>query len=1299
MLCLSGCGALSEFRLGKLTERLEPRLPGIEGIEAFYLHLVDTTRELTTRERERLEDLLDYGEDSADESGVSEYGELSLLVAPRPGTVSPWSSKATDILHNCGLRAVRRVERAVAWRLTTPGRVLLPAEVRPVADLLHDRMTEALLEREEEAAVLFDQSAPAPLTRVALGDDGRAALEAADRELGLALAPDEIDYLLERYGALGRDPTDVELMMFAQANSEHCRHKIFRADWTIDGEPMQRSLMRMIRASFEAAPAGVLSAYSDNAAVLDAAATERLLIDPPTTAYHYVDEAAPIQIKVETHNHPTAIAPKPGAATGAGGEIRDEAATGTGARSKAGLCGFSVSDLRIPDFVQPWEAGAAGPERLASALQIMLDGPIGAAAFNNEFGRPNLCGYFRSYEQAVPEPGGGSRQRGYYKPIMIAGGLGTSRPMHVHKQTLAERARVIVLGGPALHIGLGGGAAASMASGTSAAELDFASVQRPNPEMQRRTQEVIDRCCALGADNPILSIHDVGAGGLANAVPEILDDAERGGTLELRAIPNDEPGMSPLAIWCNESQERYVVAIPPEAGERFAALCARERCPFADLGEATADATLRVTDRDLGPDPVDVPMELLLGKAPRMHRDVRRRPAAPAPLALDSIGFDTAAWRVLRLPTVAGKEFLISIGDRTVGGLVCRDQMVGPRQVPVADCAVTAAGFNGYTGEAMAMGERAPLAVLDAPASGRMAVAEAVTNIAAAPVARLSDVRLSANWMAATGADADDAALYDTVRAVGAELCPRLGLAIPVGKDSLSMQTLWRDDSGEQRMQAPVSLVVSAFAPVSDVRASLTPELDADTATELLLIDLGAGRQRLGGAALAQVFSATGETPPDVDDPDRLAAFFAAVQALNTAGLIRAYHDRSDGGLFATLCEMALAGGTGVTADLAGLGNAPLAAAFSEEAGAVIQVDAARRGEVDATLAAHGLDALTHTIAHPADDDVVRFRHGATVLFESDRATVHGAWHETSYRMQALRDHPDCAEEHYESIVTNADPGLRPQLSFSLDDDVAAPFVGTGQRPRVAILREQGTNGHYEMAAAFDRAGFESVDVHMSDLIAGGESLAGFAGLAACGGFSYGDVLGAGGGWARSILFNERARDAFAAFFERPDTFALGVCNGCQMLAQLRELIPGTASWPQFLRNRCEQFEARLSLVEVMASPSLFLAGMAGSRVPVPVAHGEGRASWGGGGPMTMRNVALRYVDPWGQGTETYPWNPNGSACGVTGLSNDDGRVTIMMPHPERAFRTVQYSWHPPEWSASDAPWLRLFRNARRWLG
>ena len=1294
MLCLPGSAALSAFRLQRLEEELAARIDGLDHVHAFHLHFVDTARELEAAERDRLEVLLDH----ADSEPLGDPDDLSLCVIPRPGTVSPWSSKATDILHNCGLGAVRRVERGTAWHIEAEGRMLGADELAPHADLLHDRMTEVVIDETGAAEALFAHHAPERLTHISLGSDPQRAIALASEAHGLALADDEIAYLAEQYTALGRDPTDVELMMFAQANSEHCRHKIFRADWTIDGVAQDASLFDMIRATYKASPEGILSAYHDNAAVLDGPDVRRFLVDPDSGRYCHHDERAPIQIKVETHNHPTAISPFPGAATGAGGEIRDEAATGRGARPKAGLCGFSVSNLRIPGFVQPWERERGRPARLASALDIMLAGPIGAAAFNNEFGRPNICGYFRTWEEEVPGHDG-PELRGYHKPIMIAGGLGNIRPQLVDKQKIPPAARVIVLGGPAMRIGLGGGAASSMASGTSSAELDFASVQRGNPEMQRRAQEVIERCTARGEDNPILSIHDVGAGGLSNAIPELLDDAGVGGQLELREIPNDEPGMSPLAIWCNESQERYVLAIRPDAIPAFTALCARERCPWADLGTATAERHLRMTDRELTDTPVDVPLDLLLGKPPRMHRVGERRPRTGSALTTAEVDLDEAIDRVLHLPAVASKEFLISIGDRTVGGMVHRDQMVGPWQVPVADCGVTLSGYQGYTGEALAMGERTPLALLDGPKSGRMAVAEAVTNIAAAPVQALQDIRLSANWMAATGEPAEDADLFDTVQAVGAELCTRLGIAIPVGKDSLSMQTVWEDDDGSrQRMRAPISLIVSAFAPVSDVRLSLTPQLRLDRgATRLWLLDLGAGRNRLGGSALAQVWNRLGTEAPDIDDPEHLRAFFAAVSALRDEGLLLAYHDRSDGGLLVTLLEMAFAGRCGLDVDIATLGSDTLAALFSEEAGAVIQIAAEDADALRSRLVDAGIADWVHDLGEPTANGQVVIRRGQETIYQAETADLHARWHETSYQLQRLRDNPRMAEEQYETIRAGDDPGLSVQLTFDPRTDVTAPSIRRHERPQVAILREQGVNGQNEMAAAFDRAGFAAIDVHMSDLLAERTSLAGFSGIVACGGFSFGDVLGAGGGWARSILYNQRTRDEFAAFFAREDTFALGVCNGCQMLSQLRELIPGTDHWPEFVRNRCEQFEARLALVEVMESPSLFLAGMAGSRLPIAVAHGEGRASWGGGGPTSLEPVALRYVDPWGQATETYPWNPNGSACGVTGVTNTNGRVLALMPHPERVFRTVQHSWHPGDWG-EDGPWLRMFRNARLWV-
>ncbi|MCW5576640.1 MAG: phosphoribosylformylglycinamidine synthase, partial [Burkholderiales bacterium] len=1165
-------------------------------------------------------------------------------------------------------------------------------QCKALLPLIHDRMTESVLGVLDDAEALFRRIEPKPLATVDLLGGGREALARANADMGLALSPDEIDYLLDNFTRIGRNPTDVELMMFAQANSEHCRHKIFNADWIVDGEKQDRSLFGMIRTTHEKHPQGTVVAYSDNSSVIEGAEIERFY---PTEdgGYGYRRELTHILMKVETHNHPTAISPFPGASTGAGGEIRDEGATGCGAKPKAGLTGFSVSNLRMPGAEQPWEANPVGkPGRIASALQIMLDGPIGGASFNNEFGRPNLAGYFRSYEQRV-----GGEVRGYHKPIMIAGGLGNIAARHTAKQALPEGALLIQLGGPGMLIGLGGGAASSMDTGANQEDLDFDSVQRGNPEIERRAQEVIDRCWALGDANPILSIHDVGAGGLSNALPELAHSAQRGARFELRDVPSEEPGMSPLQIWCNEAQERYVLAIAPRDLDRFRALCERERCPFAVVGQATADGQLQVHDRVFGNNPVDMEMAVLLGKPPKMLRDVKR--VIREGRVFDAAGIDIreAAYRVLRLPAVADKTFLISIGDRTVGGMTARDQMVGPWQVPVADVAVTLMGFTGCRGEAMAMGERTPLAVLDPAASGRMAVGEAITNIAAAAIGKIGDVKLSANWMAAAGHAGEDAALFDTVRAVAMELCPQLGISIPVGKDSLSMKTTWSDGQGAcKEVVAPLSLIVSAFAPVTDVRRTLTPQLRRDCGeTELLLVDLGRGRNRLGASALAQVYGAIGDQVPDVDAND-LKAFFAAIQKLNGEGLLLAYHDRSDGGLLATVCEMLFAGRCGASLELRGDAAAAL---FSEELGAVLQIRRDRRKAVMEILAASGLESCASVIGTVDDGD--RFlvcADGRTVLDEA-RIDLHRAWSETTYRMQHLRDNPESAQQEYDRLLDAADPGLSPKLTFDPAEDVAVPFIGRGARPRMAILREQGVNGQVEMAAAFDRAGFAAVDVHMSDIIAGRVSLKGFRGFAACGGFSYGDVLGAGEGWAKSILFNARARDEFEAFFERDDSFALGVCNGCQMMSNLHELIPGAERWPHFVRNRSEQFEARFVTLEVQDSPSLFFGGMAGSRIPVAVAHGEGYAEFADAAALAAAQplAALRYVDNRGAATETYPFNPNGSPEGITGMTTPDGRFTILMPHPERVFRTVQNSWHPAEWP-EDGPWLRMFRNARKWV-
>lgn len=1299
MLQLPGAPAFSTFRIRKLAERIRQVVPQLEGLSARFVHLVDLEAELDPAQGDILNRLLETADSAAAEPAA---GALSLWVVPRIGTISPWSSKATDIAHNCGLLSVSRIERGIRFDLMLgAGAELRGQALQAVEDLLHDRMTESILTSIEDAAALFLQADPAPLVTVDILGQGRIALEVANRELGLALSADEIDYLYESFTALGRDPTDVELMMFAQANSEHCRHKIFNANWIIDGREQDTTLFNMIRASYRASPDGVLSAYHDNSAVLQGNPARRFFADPRSGGYRSIDEDAHIQIKVETHNHPTAISPFPGAATGSGGEIRDEGATGRGARPKAGLCGFSVSNLRIPGFEQPWESDHGRPSRIAPALDIMIEGPLGAAAFNNEFGRPNLCGYFRTYEEEVPGPTG-TELRGYHKPIMIAGGYGNIRSGHVEKQDIPPGAQIIVLGGPAMLIGLGGGAASSMASGSSSEDLDFASVQRGNPEMERRCQEVIDRCWAMGDDNPILSIHDVGAGGLSNAVPELVNDAGRGGAFELRAIPNDEPGMSPMQIWCNESQERYVLAVSSERLGEFQALCERERCPFAVLGEATEEPRLVLGDGYFDNTPIDLPMSLLLGKPPKMLRDVHHR-TFHKPELVRPDDLREAAYRVLRLPAVASKSFLITIGDRSITGQVARDQMVGPWQVPVADVAVTCADFHGHRGEAMAMGERTPVALAEPPASGRMAVGESITNIAAARIDSLSQVRLSANWMAAAGHPGEDAALFDTVKAVGAELCPRLGIAIPVGKDSLSMKTVWEQDGEQRAVTSPVSLIVTAFAPVADVRATLTPQLRRDCGdSDLVLVDLGKGRNRLAGSALAQVYKQLGHHAPDLDDPDALKSFFEVIQDLNRSGLLLAYHDRADGGLFATLCEMAFAGHCGIDVSLDDLGDDWFAALFSEELGAVLQVRHCDTDTVLETLREAGLGRCSHVVGSVADGDRLVFSFGGRPLLDESRVELQRAWAETSFRMQALRDNPECAQEEFDGLLDAGDPGLQPRLSFDPEEDPAAPMIATGARPPLAILREQGVNGQLEMAAAFDAAGFDCRDVHMSDIIAGRVSLTGFRGLVACGGFSYGDVLGAGQGWAKSILFNHRARDEFHAFFERRDSWALGVCNGCQMLSGLRELIPGAEHWPPFLRNRSEQFEARFSLVEVPESPSILLQGMAGSRLPVAVAHGEGRAGFDTDGKAVValdrKLVALRYIDHHGLATERYPWNPNGSPHGITGLTTEDGRFTIMMPHPERVFRTLQNSWHPDEWG-EDGPWMRLFRNARRWVG
>ncbi len=1291
LLSLRGRNALSSFRVAKLLSSLTGTR--VAGVSAVYWHFVRTSRALTAAERATLDRLLTYG---PRDGSNDDAGEL-LLVLPRPGTISPWASKATDIAHNCGLRAIERIERGLAYRITVrDGASLSAADRDALLPLLHDRMTEAVFPALADAARLFVRVAPRQLESIDLTGRGRDAIVEANAALGLALSDDEIDYLAASFRGVGRNPTDVELMMFAQANSEHCRHKIFNADWTIDGRRQPLSLFAMIRRTHEANPEGTIVAYEDNAAVMEGATARRFY---PGEDGHYGARAelTHVLMKVETHNHPTAIAPFPGAATGSGGEIRDEGATGIGAKPKAGLTGFTVSNLRIPGLPQPWEIDYGKPGRIASALAIMLDGPIGGASFNNEFGRPNLLGYFRTFEQQVA-----GEIRGYHKPIMIAGGIGNIAARDAHKRPLPGDALLVQLGGPGMRIGLGGGAASSMATGENTADLDFDSVQRGNAEIERRAQEVIDRCWQLGDDNPILSIHDVGAGGLSNALPELVHGGPgtvpRGARVDLRAVPSEEAGMSPREIWCNEAQERYVLAIAPASLERFRAICERERCPFAVVGRTTVEPRLVVTDSALGNEPVDMDLAVLLGKPPRMTREAVHVRREIPPFDARQIELADAAFRVLQLPGVADKTFLVTIGDRTVGGLSARDPMVGPWQVPVADVAATLLDFDGYAGEAMAIGERTPLALIDAPASGRMAIGEALTNIAAAAIDRLRDVKLSANWMAPAGHPGEDAALYDTVRAVALDLCPALGISIPVGKDSMSMRTAWREGEVDKSVTAPVSLIVSAFAPIADARRVLTPQLRADVASVLLLVDLGNGRNRLGGSALAQVYGQLGNVAPDVDDPAALAAFFATVQALHAQHKLLAYHDRSDGGLFATLVEMAIAGRCGLAIAVDELPGSAAEALFNEELGAVLQVRTADRHDVVAAFEAAGVRCVC--VGEPTSDDRIRIVGESVTLFEASRVELHRTWSATTHALQRMRDNPASADQEYERIADVDDPGLTPMLCFDPAEDIAAPYIATGVRPRVAVLREQGVNGQVELAAAFDRAGFAAYDVHMSDIISGRETLSGFAGLAAGGGFSYGDVLGAGEGWAKSILFNPRARDAFAAFFERAETFALGICNGCQMMSNLHELIPGSEHWPHFVRNRSEQFEARLVLLEVQPSPSLFFAGMEGSRIPVALAHGEGYAEFRDAAQQAAADAlaTLRFVDNRGATTERYPYNPNGSPQGITGLTTADGRFSILMPHPERVFRSVQMSWHPDNWG-EDSPWMRMFRNARRWIG
>ena len=1340
IFCFEGGNALSDFRAPALLAKVQAVAPRVSAIQARHVHWVWCEQPLPADQREKLAALLTYGDPY---TGAAE-GEL-VVVTPRFGTVSPWASKATDIAHNCGL-GIKRVERVTEYCLTLKSGLIgnLTGGPKPLTDderlavaaLLHDRMTESVVLDRQAAAQLFVELDEKPMESVDVLGQGRQALEVANVSFGLALSDDEIDYLVNAFTQLKRNPTDVELMMFAQANSEHCRHKIFNADFKIDGQDQPLSMFGMIRNTEKLSPQHTVVAYSDNAAVMEGIAIERwqpeahLAQDGSAPRYVGRPEQSHVLMKVETHNHPTAISPYPGASTGAGGEIRDEGATGRGSKPKVGLTGFSVSNLNLPGTNEPWEQNAYGkPEHIASPLQIMIDGPLGGAAFNNEFGRPNLAGYFRVYEQTVTQTSGASERRGYHKPIMIAGGLGSIADGQTHKVVFPAGTLLIQLGGPGMRIGMGGGAASSMAAGTNAAELDFDSVQRGNPEIQRRAQEVINHCWTLGANNPILAIHDVGAGGISNAFPELVDGANRGARFDLSKVPLEEGGLAPKEIWCNESQERYVLAIAPSSLELFRSMADRERCPFAVVGVATEALQLVLEDGPdgLGPHgtPIDMPMDVLLGKPPRMQRDVKRVARDVPALNLADVKLEQAAFDVLRHPTVASKRFLITIGDRTVGGLSHRDQMVGPWQVPVADVAVSLADYAGLGGEAMAMGERTPLAVVDGPASGRMAVAEAITNLLAAPI-ELSRVKLSCNWMAACGEPGEDAALYDTVRAVGMELCPALGVSVPVGKDSLSMRTRWSDNGQTKQVTAPVSLIVTAFATLPDVRGTLTPQLRTDAGdTSLILIDLGRGQNRLGGSILAQTLNQYGDRVPDLDDAVLLKELVNAINALRAKGQLLAYHDRADGGLWAAACEMAFAGHVGVSLNVDMLvlegdgisdsrmdaGDAKnwaaqvserrheqtIKALFAEELGAVIQVPTEARDAVMQTLREHGLSKFSHVIGKPNTRGTVEVWRDTKAILNAPLEALHKAWDDVSWRIAQLRDNPACADAEHAAAGAPNDPGLHVHLTFDPTEDVAAPFINV-TKPKVAILREQGVNSHLEMAYAMAKAGFDTFDVHMSDLQAGRANLAQFQGLVACGGFSYGDTLGAGEGWARSILFNPTLTENFEAFFKRDDTFTLGVCNGCQMLAALSPIIPGAQAWPKFTRNKSEQFEARLSLIEVLESPSVFFAGMAGSRMPIAVSHGEGFADFSQRGDAQAVQRAARYVDNAGQPTEVYPFNPNGSPGGLTAVTTADGRFTAMMPHPERVFRNVQMSWTSGD-VAQVSPWLRMFRNARKWVG
>ena len=1273
-----GISALGAFKTQSLQLKITQAQAGLKLLGAEFIHFADLNDNLDENKTKQLTQLLSYSEPLNINNAIS-----SIVVIPRLGTISPWSSKATDIMHLCDMTQIKRIERAVVYHFD--------AKIKNQSAVLAcvvDKMTESELSSMDEANTIFDNFEPRPFSNVDILNQGKTALEKTNIELGLALSDGEIDYLVQSFTKLERNPTDIELMMFAQANSEHCRHKIFNADWKVDGVEQAKSLFSMIRNTYHKHPEGLLSVYSDNSAVMAGSEGERFYADK-NGKYVATKEHRAILMKVETHNHPTAIAPHPGAATGSGGEIRDEGATGRGSKPKVGLCGFSVSNLKINKAGQPWEIDNGKPSQIVSALDIMLEGPIGAAAFNNEFGRPNILGYFRTYEQATPE----GDIRGYHKPIMLAGGLGHIQEQHIKKGEIPVGSKIIVLGGPAMLIGLGGGAASSIKSGDQSEDLDFASVQRANPEMERRAQEVIDRCTNLGNENPIISIHDIGAGGLSNGLPELVNDSGRGGRFELRNIPNDDNQMSPLEIWCNESQERYVLAIAPSSLEIFSDICLRERAPFAVLGESTKEQELVLSDELFGDTPIDMPMSVLLGNPPKTSIEAITQDINLNPLDTSNIHLDEAINRILQLPTVASKNFLITIGDRSVTGMVARDQFVGPWQVPVADCAISIADYVGYKGEIMSLGERTPLALCDANAAARMTIGEALTNMLGGYVADIHDISLSANWMSASGHTGEDAKLFEAVKAVGMDLCPELGLTVPVGKDSMSMKSSWTEGGQDKSVTSPLSLIITAFSKTPDVRLQITPLLDTTTDSELLLIDLGLGQNRMGGSCLAQVFNQIGNIAPNLDDSALFKRFFTVINQLNKDGLISAYHDRSDGGVITTLLEMAFASHTGLTINT----DASIESLFNEELGCVIQVKSENKHAVADALKAAGIASCTHSIATLNNSDSIEIITNNQTIYSQPRSSLQALWSTTSYEIAKLRDNPECAQQEFDAISQSTD-GIKIDLNFDLNQSIVSPYIKTNVKPKIAILREQGVNGQVEMGAAFDKAQFEAIDVHMSDILSGRLSLDEFKGLVACGGFSYGDVLGAGRGWASSILYNARAKDEFEAFFNRDDSFALGVCNGCQMISNLSEIIPGAQNWPSFNRNVSEQFEARFSSVKIGKTNSIFLNDMQDSIMPIAIAHGEGRASFTHDtGKARINNIAMQYVDHQGDITQTYPHNPNGSEQATAGVTNDSGRVTIMMPHPERVFRAVQHSHHPKDWF-DRSPWMRMFENARAWV-